>query len=712
MKKSLLFLMFYWATSQLNAQNRALHFDGVDDYVEISNYTGLSGPKYITIETWIYVDNFNSSPCNVCAPVVWHQDDAYRFGTGNGKGIHFDISDGTSTQSFTISSGLNQNQWHHIAGTFDGNFMRIYLDGVLKDSSTAKFSALGYNSTSTPIWIGDPATGYGGIVEETRIWDYARSKKQIQDGMYKKFPQNEKGLLLQLSYEDGIPYKKNTNISSVNDDTPNGNDGKLNNFYLDDSTSNFVIGRSFCDSTVYGKATVTACDKYTFPSKKRFASKSGTYSDTIVSVNGCDSVITFTVTIKKSSAYNIKTVVCDSFESPINKGSHYYTSGKYQERTSNYLGCDSIITIFLTVTSKAETNFKYSACYSVSLKGPSGRTVTKSGKYYDTLKGWGGCDSILIHDVFIKQRSFAKRRLDFCRFVVCPTDKDVIYRSEGLYYDTISNYLGCDSIIEYEVKSTKSTGDVSVRSCGNYKSPSGEYTWNVSGKYRDTLIGGNYKACDSFINIDLTILKPTTVNLTEKGCGLYVTPLGKKVTKTGKISESVKSTLGCDSIIYSIDVTIVNVEIGLTRDWNTLNAKASGAGFQWLDCNQANAVINGETTSSYSPLGNGKFAVEVKQNGCTDTSACVVFAYTGIRDLAHISMQIVPNPSSGKFQIRLADVVQNAEIQVFNSAGQLIYTEFLGEFQDKDLKLILSSGIYSLKIQSNKGAYLGRLMID
>ena len=712
MRKLLLFLMFYWATIQLNAQNRALHFDGVNDYVEISNHTGLSGPKYITIESWIFVDNFNSSPCNVCAPVVWHQDDAYRFGTGNSKGIHFDISDGKNIQSFSISSGLNQNQWHHIAGTFDGSYMRIYLDGVLKDSLTAKFSTIGYNSSSTPIWIGDPVTGYGGIVEETRIWDYARSKKEIQDGMYKKFPKNEKGLLLQLSFEDGVPYKKNTSVTSVIDDTPNGNDGSLNNFYLDDSTSNFVIGRSFCDSTVYGKATVTACDKYTFPSKKRFASKSGTYNDTIVSVNGCDSVITFNVTIKKSSSYNIKTVVCDSFESPANPGSHYYTSGKYQERTTNYLGCDSIITIYLTVTSKTETAFKYSGCYSVNLKGPSGRTVTKSGKYYDTLKGWGGCDSVLIHDVFIKERSYSKRRLDFCRFVVCPTDKNVIYKAEGLYYDTITNYLGCDSIIEYDVKSTKSTGNVSIRTCGSYKSPSGSYTWTVSGNYKDTLIGGNYKACDSFINIDLTILKPTTVNMTEKGCAFYVTPMGKRVTKTGKVTESLKSTLGCDSIIYSIDVTIVDVEVGVTRDWNTLNAKATGAGFQWLDCNQANAPINGETSASYSPSGNGKFAVEVKQNGCTDTSSCIVFAYTGINELSANFMQIIPNPSNGKFQIQVNDMIQNAEIQVFNAAGQLIHSEFLGDFKEKDLKLDLSSGIYSMKVLSNKGIYLGRLLID
>lgn len=712
MKKSLLFLMFYWAVSHVNAQNRALHFDGVDDYVEISSYTGLSGPKYITIESWIYVDNFNSSPCNVCAPVVWHQDDAYRFGTGNSKGVHFDISDDSNTQSFSISSGLNQNQWHHIAGTFDGSWLRIYLDGVLKDSSKANFSALGYNSTSTPIWIGDPVTGYGGIIEETRIWDYARTKKQIQDGMYKKFPTSEKGLLLQLSYEDGIPYKKNTSISSVKDDTPNGNDGKLNNFYLDDSTSNFVIGRSFCDSTVYGKATVTACDKYTFPSKKRFASKTGTYSDTIVSVNGCDSVITFDVTIKKSSSYNIKTVVCDSFESPTYKGSHYYKSGKYQERTSNYLGCDSIITIFLTVTSKAETNFKYSACYSVKLNGPSGRTVTKSGTYYDTLKGWGGCDSILIHTVTIKDRSFAKRQLNFCRFVVCPTDKEVIYRSEGLYYDTITNYLGCDSIIEYNVKSTKTTGNISVRTCGSYKSPSGEYTWNVSGKYRDTLIGGNYKACDSFINIDLTIIKPTSVNLSEKGCGMFVTPQGKKVTKSGKVVETLKSREGCDSVIYTIDVTIVDVNTSVSRDWNTLTASATGAAFQWLDCNQAQSPINGETNASFSPTGNGKFAVEVKQNGCTDTSACLVFAYTGLNDMGIQPMTILPNPSTGQFTMEVPDLLHHAEMKVYSSSGQIVHIEDLKVFKKGSFTLKLSPGVYTVLIQSNSGKIQGRIVFE
>lgn len=712
MKKSLLFLIFYWAVSHVNAQNRALHFDGVNDYVELSNHTGLSGPKYITIESWIYVDNFNSSPCNVCAPVVWHQDDAYRFGTGNAKGIHFDISDGSNTQSFSISSGLNQNQWHHIAGTFDGSWMRIYLDGVLKDSASAKFSAIGYNSTSTPIWIGDPVTGYGGIIEETRIWDYARTKKQIQDGMNKKFPSNEKGLLLQLSYEDGVPYKKNTTVTSVKDDSPNGNKGSLNNFYLDDSTSNFVIGKSFCDSTVYGKATVTACDKYTFPSKKRFASKTGTYYDTIVSVNGCDSVITFDVTIKKSSSYTIRTVVCDSFESPTFKGSHYYKSGKYQEKTSNYLGCDSIITIFLTVTSKMETNFNYSACYSVKLNGPSGRTVTKTGKYYDTLKGWGGCDSILIHTVAIKDRSFAKRRLDFCRFVVCPTDKEVIYRSEGLYYDTITNYLGCDSIIEYEVKSTKSTGNISVRTCGSYKSPSGEYTWNVSGKYRDTLIGGNYKACDSFINIDLTIIKPTTVNLSEKGCGMFVTPQGKKVTKSGKVVETFKSKEGCDSVIYNIDVTIVDVNTSVSRDWNTLTATATGAAFQWLDCNQAQSPIDGETSASYSPTGNGKFAVEVKQNGCIDTSTCLVFAYTGLKSFENQEIMVLPNPSLGVFSIELPKLIQSGQLKLYNSSGQIIYQKELVQFHKGQFNLELSAGIYSLLIQTQDGKYLGRLLID
>ncbi len=95
-----------------------------------------------------------------------------------------------------------------------------------------------------------------------------------------------KGLLLQYSYEDGDPYKDNTKVSSVSDQSSLGNKGSLENFDLKDSASNFVIGLAYCDSTVYGSTSATACEQYRLPSGKRMVYKSGTYNDTIRSYQG------------------------------------------------------------------------------------------------------------------------------------------------------------------------------------------------------------------------------------------------------------------------------------------------------------------------------------------------------------------------------------------------------------------------------------------
>ena len=60
MKKLLLTITSLAIGSYVFAQSTALHFDGIDDYVKITGHTDLSGPKTITLETWVNVDNFNS----------------------------------------------------------------------------------------------------------------------------------------------------------------------------------------------------------------------------------------------------------------------------------------------------------------------------------------------------------------------------------------------------------------------------------------------------------------------------------------------------------------------------------------------------------------------------------------------------------------------------------------------------------------------------
>ncbi len=710
MKRILPFLSLLIAGIQGFGQTTALHFDGVNDYVSITNKSSLNGPSKITIESWVYVDNFNSSPCGDCAPVVWQQDNAYRFGTGNGQGIHFTLAGSSGNQTLNISSALKANTWHHIAGTFDGSKMRVYVDGVVKDSATTSFSSINYKSSNTAVWIGDPVTGYGGILEETRIWDYARSLVQIKDGMYRKYPDNESGLVLQLSYEDGLPYKSNSTVSGVVDNTLNKNDGVLNNFALKDSTSNFVLGRSYCDTTIYASMKLWVCDKYTAPSKKWSTTVSGKFQDTIMSYRGCDSVISLEIYVKKSTGAILNFAKCDSVQSPSNPNLYYKKSGKFQERIKNAAGCDSLITVNVLITKPSYTEYAYSNCYSVTLK--NGKTVTKSGTYSDSFKGFGGCDSVIVHKVTIKERSFVTRNLGICRFVVCPTNKDKVFKKEGVYYDTIKNYIGCDSIIEYVVKSSSTSGKIKAVACSQYKSPSGSYIWKNSGTYNDTIIGGNKAGCDSFVTVELIIIKPVNESLNPIGCGVYVSPTGKSYYSSGTYSETVKSSLGCDSIKYTLNVTIVNVNTQITRDWNTLSAVAMSAGYRWLDCKNAMSFITGQNAQQFTPSATGQYAVEVTESGCIDTSQCLNFAWTGVEGLSNVDIQLMPNPNNGEFKIVLKNEMKNVKILIHDLNGKLVWSKLYNTMLSESISTNLTTGMYIIHLSSDQGQSMSKFMVE
>jgi len=112
----------------------------------------------------------------------------------------------------------------------------------------------------------------------------------------------------------------------------------------------FVLswGECFDNSSSF---SVTACLNYTVPSGDEVYTQSGTYMDTITNVGGCDSVMTIHVTIVNSnSSAIINEIACQSYASP--SGNYNWTSsGAYTDTIPNAIGCDSVITINLTVNS-------------------------------------------------------------------------------------------------------------------------------------------------------------------------------------------------------------------------------------------------------------------------------------------------------------------------------------------------------------------------
>ncbi len=701
MKKPLLILLFLLHCHLGFSQRTALHFDGVDDYVLVAGNSKLSGPAKITCESWIYVTNFNSSPCGDCAPIIWQQDKAYRFGVGNTKAVHFQLLNGTTVVSLSSSSVLSSNTWHHIAGTFDGTKLKIYIDGVATDSTSATFS-ITYKSSATDVWIADPATGYGGTLEETRIWDYARSKAEIKEGMARRYSSSTTGLVLSFSYEDGIAYKNNSSVSKIDDAGGYSNDGAPKNFAMIDSTSNFILGRTYCDTVAYSKFSVSKCVNYQLPSKKRTVTATGVYKDTILSYRGCDSIMTINVTILKPTGSTRTIYSCDSLKSPYS-ANIYRKSGKYQEKLKNSVGCDSIISMNVYIIKKDTTYYTYNGCDILILK--NGKKVYKSGVYIDSFKNFRGCDSFIFHVAKVRNSTTAKVNLKVCRFIICPSNSNKVFRSAGIYYDTLSNVAGCDSIIEYTVTSKSTSGIVNISACSSFKSPSKKYTWTKSGTYLDTLVNKNSAGCDSFMTINLTLNPANLVNLVVSGCRYYVCPSGKIIDQTSVVSDTLKFRSGCDSIIYTLNITIYKVNKDVSRSMNTLIAQTNNgaAQFQWLDCKQNYSAITGETNKQYTPASNGEYAVMVTENSCRDTSDCVLFEINGNKVLHFSQLIVQPNPSRGVFNIQTVNALHNVEISLIDLQGKLHKVWNFEKLFKEQLEAKLPGGVYFIKVVSAEG---------
>ncbi len=142
-----------------------------------------------------------------------------------------------------------------------------------------------------------------------------------------------------------------------------------------------------------GTDVVTACDNYTWIDSINYSSNNSSATFHLLNHAGCDSLVSLNLTILSSIENMQSFQECPGFS--INVGSNNYdASGVYNDVFVSSNGCDSIVVTNLTIFN-SDTSQTISACEGFSLT-VGANTYNTSGVYSDTLLSIHGCDSTIV----------------------------------------------------------------------------------------------------------------------------------------------------------------------------------------------------------------------------------------------------------------------------------------------------------------------------
>ncbi|MDM8567729.1 hypothetical protein QUF74_19045 [Candidatus Halobeggiatoa sp. HSG11] len=229
-----------------------MSFDGIDDYIEIEGFSGITGTDARTVQAWIKTTDSNG------AIASWGENASgqkwtFRVQDTNGTSgaIRVEVNGGYVVGSTVVNDG----RWHHVSATFeddgspDVTDVKLYVDGILEEISASTPQAINTGDT-TNVKIGNDHSDryFKGQIDEVQIWNTARGNRA---DMYKMFENQPNALIANYNFENDVD-------STVTDSSLNGyygtsHNGPIHTFYAVmknryalsfDGTNDFINTRS------------------------------------------------------------------------------------------------------------------------------------------------------------------------------------------------------------------------------------------------------------------------------------------------------------------------------------------------------------------------------------------------------------------------------------------------------------------------------------
>ena len=172
--------ILYGTTRSVDGGHDALMFDGIDDYVEVENESIFDITNQITVSAWIKVNAFTKS----YQAIATKGDSAWRIQRWSSTNrIEFactGLSHSIPHGSLIGNINVNDGQWHHVAGVYDGTRIYLYIDGV-QDVNTLTSGSIKTNDYK--VMIGENAQQrnryWNGLIDDVRVYNRALDPSEI-----------------------------------------------------------------------------------------------------------------------------------------------------------------------------------------------------------------------------------------------------------------------------------------------------------------------------------------------------------------------------------------------------------------------------------------------------------------------------------------------------------------------------------------------------
>ena len=315
---------------------------------------------------------------------------------------------------------------------------------------------------------------------------------------------------------------------------------------------NLTVHENYSD-TIYAET----CDNIPYTLNGFNADSTGVYVQYLQSIHGCDSIVTLILTVWPTYTIPLNKEICEG-ETYIDHGFWLTYPGTFiiSSHTSCH-GCDSLFVLNLAVNPTYDELITSSICQgdTFRLQGYDNLVAWESGRYRDVIESSSGCDS-------------AKTVI----LTVNPTYMDTIYgnicegesytehgfneSSEGIYTNVLTSALGCDSILVLDLKLRQHYELTSTMEiCQGEEYLFGDRILTETGIYKDTL--HSEYGCDSIVELHLFVYPIYEDTIYRRICyGDTYSDENFNVSTQGTYQVSYRTANNCDSTITLILETV------------------------------------------------------------------------------------------------------------------------------------------------------------